>query len=528
MAQGRDLTKLYSNAEETVSPEEVTVEGKVPSYVHGTYLKVGPGKYHFDTGFSMNHYLDGYSTVAQFEIVNGEKVKYQNKYLSTDVFQRANAAQKPVVCEFGTGAQPDPKKGWFARCIPQVIPEMSDNHNMMLYKIGTNLCVAGESCFFRDIDEISLQLGEKHDTNKCYGLNFVSPHLLTDTDGTIYTVGSSFLTGLKYNFVKIPAMSGKPTTKEILKKSQVIASISSQVTTLLSMHHSFGMTNRYLVFIEQPFVLNVTKILGGVLSKGQSFMDWMEWRGELRNKFYLIDKQTGKVVNSDAVTVTDEPFMFTHLINCYEQGDTVVCDLLRYDNGDFFEGNYLRNLLSNGPARDTNYARAERFVIPVLGNVTQVPENKELISLPETSASAVRVGKKIVVKPEALTKKGLELPCLNKAFLGRKYQYFYCTGNTSPEGYFENTLVKMDLDKKMLSQWHGSPHCFPGEPIFIPNPDANENDEDNGIVMSVVVNSRKGNSDYLVFLDAKTFREIGRANFSQNIPLLVHGLYLPK
>lgn len=124
---------------------------------------------------------------------------------------------------------------------------MTDNHQMQLYQIGTNLCVSGESCFFRDVDKTTLQLGDKHDTNKCFGLNFVSPHLLTDETGTTYTVGSSFITGLKYNFVKIPPFTGKPTTKEMLKTSEIIASISSQVSTLLSMHHSFGMTSNYLV-----------------------------------------------------------------------------------------------------------------------------------------------------------------------------------------------------------------------------------------------------------------------------------------
>lgn len=77
---------------------------------------------------------------------------------------------------------------------------MSDNHNMAMYNLGTNLCVAGESCFFRELDPKTLQLGStKFDTNKCFGLNFTCPHPITDETGTTYTVGSSFITGLKYN-----------------------------------------------------------------------------------------------------------------------------------------------------------------------------------------------------------------------------------------------------------------------------------------------------------------------------------------
>jgi hypothetical protein len=96
------------------------------SYVSGRYLKIGPGKFHFsgsgnEKGFSVNHFFDGYATVAQFEIENGYQVKFQSKYLDTDVLKKANAAQKPVVGEFGTGAQSDPNKGWLSKCIPQIV-----------------------------------------------------------------------------------------------------------------------------------------------------------------------------------------------------------------------------------------------------------------------------------------------------------------------------------------------------------------------------------------------------------------------
>lgn len=279
--------------------------------------------------------------------------------------------------------------------------------------------------------------------------------------------------------------------------------------------------------MEQPYVLNVTKILGGILTKGQCFMDWLEWRGELRNRFYLIDKQSGKVHKTDFVT--QDPFMFTHFINCYEDDGHVVCDMLAFDNGDFFDANNVKKLLSNDPIRDSNFARAERFVIPLLENANDIIDQKELVTLEYTTASVMKMGKKFVMKPEILTTKGLELPCLNKKFIGKKYKFFYVTGNTSPCGYFENSLVKMDLETKELKVWQGSTEEYPGEPMFIPNPSANEDDEDNGVILSVVINSRMEEKDYLLFVDSKTFKEIGRANFSQSkVPFLIHGIYLPE
>lgn len=50
---------------------------------------------------------------------------------------------------------------------------MSDNHNMTIYPLGVNYCVSGESCYFRELDYKTLQLGPtKFDTNKIFGLNF--------------------------------------------------------------------------------------------------------------------------------------------------------------------------------------------------------------------------------------------------------------------------------------------------------------------------------------------------------------------
>ncbi|ODN00667.1 Beta,beta-carotene 9',10'-oxygenase [Orchesella cincta] len=520
----RDLRRLYNNSGESKKPEEVFIEGKVPEWLNGTYLKVGPGKYHFDE-FSMRHFIDGYSSVAKFEIKNGSKVIFQKKYLETDVLKRANAAQKPVVCEYGTPPQQDPNKGFLSRCIPTLIPEMSDNHNMAMYNLGTNLCVAGESCFFREFDYKTLQLGTKFDTNKCYGLNFTCPHPITDETGTTYTIGSSFITGLKYNFVKIPPMTGKPSTKEVLKKAKIFATISSQVTSMLSMHHSFGITKNYVVFIEQPYVLNVTKILGGVLTKGQCFFDWLEWRPELRNKFYLIEKETGKVLKTEVVS--QEPFMFLHMSNCYEEDNQVVVDLVRFDNGDFFDANFIQKILSDRHQMESEFASVERFVIPLVDNVSSLQEGKELVSLGYTTASAVRKGKQIILSPEIFSKKGLELPFVNKTFLGKKYRYVYATGNTAPPGFYENTLVKIDLETKITKTWQGGPCSFPGEPYFIPNPNANEDDEDAGVVMCAVLDTGKDSNDHLLFLDAKTFQVIGKATFKDNIPFVIHGTFIP-
>ena len=64
--------------------------------------------------------------------------------------------------------------------------------------------------------------------------------------------------------------------------------------------------------------------------------------------------------------------------------------------------------------------------------------------------------------------------------------------------------------------------CYPGEPVFVPAPDARAEDE--GVVLSVVLDSSAGRSS-LVALDAGTFEELGRAEAPHSIPFGFHGQF---
>lgn len=78
-----------------------------------------------------------------------------------------------------------------------------------------------------------------------------------------------------------------------------------------------------------------------------------------------------------------------------------------------------------------------------------------------------------------------------------------------------------------MKSWQGTPSSFPGEPLFIKDPDANDGDEDAGVIVSAVIDTGREANDHLLFLDAKTFKEIGKATFKETIPFVIHGTYIP-
>jgi carotenoid cleavage dioxygenase-like enzyme len=113
--------KLFRTQIESPKVEESVIKGDVPSWLRGTYLRVGPGKFDFDKDFAVNHILDGYALISKFEIQGNGKVRYEKKFLESDAYKKALLAQKPVIGEFGTKSSPDPTKGFFSKMIPSLV-----------------------------------------------------------------------------------------------------------------------------------------------------------------------------------------------------------------------------------------------------------------------------------------------------------------------------------------------------------------------------------------------------------------------
>lgn len=63
----------------------------------------------------------------------------------------------------------------------------------------------------------------------------------------------------------------------------------------------------------------------------------------------------------------------------------------------------------------------------------------------------------------------------------------------------------------------------PGEAIFVPDPDRNE--EDGGFLLSVILDGEKGTS-YLLCLDAENMQEVGRAEVGVAVGFGFHGCHV--
>jgi len=191
-----------------------------------------------------------------------------------------------------------------------------------------------------------------------------------------------------------------------------------------------------------------------------------------------------------------------------------VIDLAVYKNLEILYAFQVENMTHPLDHPATPKATPRRFR---LRNVSSKPQGVDALvefSLPES--------------------KYMELPTTNPAYSYKKYRYAYGVSiGGGKESIISDQLLKLDMDHPQIAGedvhsdgsaciWREE-HCFPGEPIFVANPDGKE--EDDGVVLSVVLDGISTKS-MLVVLDAKDMKELARAQMDITFPMGFHGAFV--
>lgn len=129
-----------------------------------------------------------------------------------------------------------------------------------------------------------------------------------------------------------------------------------------------------------------------------------------------------------------------------------------------------------------------------------------------------------IIQIEKKKSASLEMPTIHyESYNGKKYSFAYGMSKyPNHKEDFINCLVKIDMVKDSSIYWFEE-GCYPQEPMFVPNP--NGTSEDDGINLSIVFDTKIGQS-FLLFLDSKDFKEIGRAIIPQIVPFGLHTIFL--
>ena len=251
--------------------------------------------------------------------------------------------------------------------------------------------------------------------------------------------------------------------------------------------HSFALTERYAVLAECPFTVDPLELI----RSGRPFIENYRWHPDQPARFLVIDLHSGEL----CARAEAEPFFCFHHVNAFQEGDQLIVDLIAYEDAQIVESLYLEPLRAEGmvPRQELR-----RYRVPLGGGEA---------------------------RSEALAT-GLELPRINyRGFNARPYSYVYGT-DFSPEDSaqrFVTGIKKVDVDKAESSEF-SEPGAYPGEPVFVPAPQARR--EDDGVLLSLVLEPATETS-YLLVLDAGDLAEIARARVPHPVPFGFHGQFYP-
>ncbi|XP_024903268.1 beta,beta-carotene 9',10'-oxygenase isoform X2 [Pteropus alecto] len=525
------IAPLLTTVEETPQIISAQVQGHFPKWLNGYLLRTGPGKFEFGKD-KYNHWFDGMALLHQFRMEKGT-VTYRSKFLQSDTYKANSDHNRIVISEFGTLALPDPCRNVFERFMskfelpgkqPLMCPEfvaMTDNTNVNYVRYKGDYYISTETNFMNKVDIETMEKTEKVDWSKFIAVNGATAHPHYDPDGTTYNMGNSYgLHGSCYNVIRVPPE--KVDLGDTIHGAQVICSIASAERMKPSYYHSFGMTKNYIIFIEQPLKMNLWKMVTSKI-RGKAFSDAISWEPQYNTQFHIVDKHTGQLLPG---MYYSKPFVTFHQINAFEDQGCVVIDLCCQDNGRSLEVYQLQNLRKAGEGLDQVYNSVaksfpRRFVLPLHINLN-APEGENLSPLPYSSASAVKQADGKIwcsyenLYPEDLEKEGgIEFPQINYGqFSGKKYRFFYGCGFRHLVG---DSLIKVDV------VWRED-GFYPSEPVFVPVPGTNE--EDCGVILSVVITPNQNKSNFLLVLDARNFEELSRAEVPVQMPYGFHSTFV--
>jgi beta,beta-carotene 9',10'-dioxygenase len=469
------VRSLHCEIENALLP----LQGTVPDWLSGSLIRNGPALFEVG-GQTFNHWFDGLSALHQFTFAD-RQVTYSCKFLQSEAYKRTRINGRISSVEFGTRR----KMNLIERLRDVFQPELSDNANVNVVSLAGCWVALTETPHMTEFEAGSLKTvgGYKFDDRLKFHVTTAHPHF-DFSEGALYNVVVAFGKTSTYGLVKQVAGEQKRT---------LLGRIETPEPGYM---HSFAMTRRFVILTEFPLRLKPTELIFA----GKPYIECYHWQRDRPTNFIVVSKENGAVVRRFEV---EAGFSFHH-INAYERGDDVLVDLVVYPDAQIVQALYLTNLQNNGPVP---VGEGRRFRLNL---------------------------KSGSVNCEILAEGGLEFPQINyKNCSSRQYSYCYGAGANSggdaakadngAGGDFLNDLRKINIETREVTIWKQAA-CYPGEPIFVPRPGGDAGREDDGVLLSLVLNGDEEVS-FLLVLDSGSMQEMARLTLPQLTPFTFHGVF---
>lgn len=458
---GLGLTSLR----EEVELEDLSLRGKMPPWLAGSMFRTGPAAFEVD-GRSLRHWFDGLAMLHRFTIAGG-RVSYASRFLESRSYRAAVEQGDLAYGEFAS----DPCRVLFKRVQAMFSAEgpFTDNANINVTRLGERFVAMSETPLPVQFDPETLAAAGVRPYRVPGHLSTAHPHG-DRAAGAMLNYAVKLGPRSSYRFFELGPEASEPA---------VVGAVPVREPAYM---HSFGLTERWFVLAEFPFVVNPLRLA----LAGKPYIENYRWKPELGTRFTLVDRFNGEAKGGFEA---DPCFAFHH-VNAFEEGDEVVVDACVYEDAEIVESLYLDRLREGERLPDVQLAR---------------------FRLDLRSGSVAR---------EPLADEGLELPRINYGRCNeRPYRYVW---GVHGEGGFPDLIVKADVEDGSRLTW-SRPGCYPSEPIFVAEPGAEGEDE--GVLLSVVLDGAS-ESSFLLVLDAASLEQVAAAEVPHHIPFSFHGQFM--
>lgn len=517
--------------------------GNIPSYAAGVLYRTGPGNYKLKIKsgkeLSASHWFDGFSQAHRFEIRPGTeseiktKVSYNSRRSMDSLIEHMRETGN--MSNFTFGQKRDPCQSFFQKVMTTFRP--MENMPIDGKPDANNICVS----MAVNMPGIPPLPGSNHSNSAIKTLvnktdanayQYLDPETLEPAGITNQTVLHPSLTGqLAATHAKTDPKTGDlyNYNMEISRKSTYrifCVSASTGNTTILA-----TITDAPPAYIHSLFITETTVILciwgsrfsynGLSVLYNRNVVDSLSPTDPSKPcLWYVIDRTLAQ--RGVLAIYTCPPFFSFHTINAYETLDSttgaksITADLVTYPDLSVLKRFYYTNLLSNSPDA-VSYLSSPQ-------NISSQPSISRYI-LPSIPSEALPRSQRQAAIHEwtAPLDHSAELPAINPLYLTKPHRYIYGVSYNNGHSTFLSTLVKFDCQTQTSITWEKQGHS-PGEPIFVPKPEGTEEDE--GVLLSVVLDGYAERS-YLLVLDARTLKEVGRAELPAGgiVGLGFHGVF---
>jgi len=455
----------FTTLEQESVIDELPISGELPPWLQGSLLRTGPARFEAGPG-RLRHWFDGLAMLHRFTIAGG-RVSYGGRYLESRSYRAVRERDRIAYGEFAT----DPCRSIFSRVQSMFHPgaAVTDNANVNVTRLGERFVAMTETPMPVQFDPHTLDTVGVRPFETPGHLTTAHPHL-DRGDGGMLNYAAKLGPRSSYRFFRVAPDSGTP---------ELIGSLPVREPAYM---HSFGLTERYLVLAEFPFVVNPLAL---ALAR-RPYIENYRWKPERGTRFTLVDRTSGEVLGG----LRGEACFAFHHVNAFEDDGEVVVDLCAYPDPGIVEDLYLERLRAGKPL-----ARAElvRF------------------RLDPGSGSVAR---------ERLAEEDLELPRINYGRCNER-PYRYTWGLSCGESGFLERIVKIDIEQRTTVSF-ADPGLYPGEPVFVARPGAET--EDDGVLLSLTLDAEAASS-MLIVLDAASLKELARASLPFHVPFGFHGQF---